>query len=402
MARSIRHADFGRQSGISRMVLIVAAVAVIAIVGAGVVVGLYGGKLGGPSTTNQSSSQQITLNGAGSSLVYPLMSAWIYNYTILNPNVRINYASIGSGAGITQLEAKLVDYGASDAPLNANQYQALTGGNVQLGGVLQIPEVAGALVPAYNLPGIGTGLRFNGTVLADIYLGTITHWNDPALQQLNPGVQLPNNTIFVVHRSDGSGSTFVFTDFLSQVSPAWNRTGARSTSINWPVVLGVGAKGSEGVNGVILGNPYSIGYTESAYATIDHLTYGAVENAAGNYILENATNAAEAVAAAASVPLPQGQQSWVNVSIVDRVAHNTTAVDAYPMTTFTYVMVYPVQTDQVKGQALAKFLWWLINDGQPAVRSLGYVPLPQSVVAIDDATIKLLTYNGQPLLTTTT
>jgi len=373
------------------MVLVIAVVAVLVIVSVGIVIL---NTKGGTSTT---STQPVTLNGAGSTLVNPLMSAWTYNYTVLNPGIRVNYASIGSGAGISQLEARVVDFGASDAPLSATQYAALTNGNQTVAGVLQIPEVAGAIVPAYNLPGIPSGLNFTGTVLANIYLGKITTWNDPAIQQLNPTVTLPNNTIFVVHRSDGSGTTFVWTDYLSQVSSVWQDKIGKATAVNWP--LGFGAKGSEGVSGVIQGNQYSLGYMESAYATIDKLTYGKVENAAGNFLLGNGTTASAAVSAAASQSLPQGYQDWENVSVVDRVVNNSTATSAYPITTFTYIMVYTHQTDSVKGHALANFLWWMINDAQSGVTKLGYVPLPASVVSIDDATIKSMTYNGQPLIT---
>jgi len=377
---------------ISRIILVVIVVVILVVVSVGAVVALNGNS--GKTTT---SIQQVTLNGAGSTLVNPLMSSWTYNYTILNPNIRVNYASIGSGAGITQLEARVVDFGASDAPLNLAQYTAFTAGNSSHTGVLQIPEVAGAVVPAYNLPGIPTGLNFTGTVLANIYLGKITMWNDLAIQQLNPSVSLPNASIFVVHRSDGSGTTFVWTDYLSQASQLWNNTVGENTAVSWP--LGFGAKGSEGVSGVIQGNQYSIGYMESAYATIDKLTFGKVQNAAGNFVLASGTTAAAAVAAAASTSLPQGFESWINVSIVNRVYHNSTAANAYPITTFTYIMVYTHQADSVKGTALANFLWWLVNDAQTGVSTLGYVPLPQSVVSIDDATIKLMTYNGQQLLT---
>ena len=341
---------------------------VIAIISLGVVVGFYGSKLSAGGSSTNSSNQKVTLSGAGSTLVYPLMSAWTYNYTVLNPNILINYASVGSGAGITQIEAKTVNFGASDAPPSVSQYAAMSTGNASNVGVLEIPEVAGAVVPAYNLPGILTGLNFTGAVLANIYLGNITMWNDPAIQQLNPTVQLPNATIFVVHRSDGSGTTFVWTDYLSQSSQVWNHTVGESTSVSWPVLASsIGAKGSEGVSGVIQGNPYAIGYMESAYATIDKLTYGAVQNAAGNFILANGTTAAEAVSSAASTGFPPGDQSWVNVSIVDRVFHNATAADAYPITTFTYLIVYTDQTDSVAGTALANFLWWLVNDAQSGV-----------------------------------
>jgi len=414
MAKSLSGKNFGKRSALATTVLVAVVVIVIVIIAVGAYVAVSGGTktvtstvtgsgatsvvTSGVTTTVVSSSSappSVTLNGAGSTLVFPLMSSWTYNYTILNPNVRINYASVGSGAGIAQITAKTVDYGASDAPLSAAQY-----GNLSSQGILQIPEIAGAVVPAYNLPGIATGLKFNGTVLANIYLGKITTWNDPALKQLNPGVNLPNNTIFVVHRSDGSGTTFVWTDYLSHASSTWNTTVGKGTSVNWPSLSsGIGSKGSEGVSGVIQGNKYSIGYMESAYATADKLTFGEVQNAAGNFVLANSTTAAAAVAAAASQKLPSGNASWTSVSIVDTIFSNTTATNAYPITTFTYLMVYRGQTDQVKGQALVNFLWWIINTNNKAAGALGYIPLPAAVVTLDDATISSMNYNGQAFTT---
>ncbi len=413
MTRSLSGKKFGKRSALATTVLVAVVVIVILIIIVGAYVAVSGGTktvtstfstnvtsvvtTGTTSTATVASSAgpSVTLNGAGSTLVFPLMSSWTYNYTILNPNVRINYASVGSGAGIAQITAKTVNFGASDAPLSAAQY-----GNLSSQGILQIPEIAGAVVPAYNLPGIATGLKFNGTVLADIYLGKITTWNDPALVQLNPGVNLPNNTIFVVHRSDGSGTTFVWTDYLSHASSVWNTTVGKATSVSWPpVASSIGAKGSEGVSGVIQGNKYSLGYMESAYATSDKLTYGEVQNAAGNFILANSTTAAAAVAAAASEKLPAGNQSWTNVSIVDTIFSNTTATNAYPITTFTYIMVYRGQTNQVTGQALVNFLWWIVNTNNVAAGGLGYIPLPASVVTIDDATISSMNYNGQAFTT---
>jgi phosphate transport system substrate-binding protein len=338
------------------------------------------------------SAQQVTITGAGSTFVYPIMSAWAYNYSQAFPNVRINYASIGSGAGIAQITAGTVNFGASDAPLSSAQY-----GNLSSKGILQIPETSGGVVPAYNLPGIASGLKFNGIVLAGIYLGNITMWNDPVLQQLNPGVTLPAKSIFVVHRSDGSGTTFVWTDYLSQASPKWNSTVGKGTAVNWP--LGFGSKGSEGVSGVIQGNQYSIGYMESAYATQDKLTFGSVKNAAGNFVIANSTTVVAAVSAAASLALPAGNQSWASVSIIDSIFHNSTATLAYPITSFTYLMVYRQQTNQAIGQALANFIWWIVNTAGPHSAPLGYYPLAPAVVAIDDATLKSMSYNGQPLIT---
>ncbi len=332
--------------------------------------------------------QSVTLNGAGATFPYPLISAWAYQYTQVYPNVLINYQSIGSGGGIAQITAKTVDFGASDAPLTDAQ-------NAAAPGLLHIPETIGSVVPAYNLPSINTGLKFTGAAMADIFLGKVTMWNDPEIASLNPGATLPAQQILVVHRSDGSGTTFVFTDYLSQASSQWNTTIGKGTSVNWPV--GLGAKGNEGVGGVIQGNKYSFGYLELAYTVVQKVAYGSVQNAAGNFILANSTTSAAAVAAAASVQLPSGSASWSKVSIVDTIFRAAGASRAYPITSFTYLLVYQSQTDQTKGKALADFLWWVVNSAQQSGVPLGYVPLPPSVVALNDATIKSVTYNGQPL-----
>jgi phosphate transport system substrate-binding protein len=340
--------------------------------------------------------ESVILNGAGSTLVFPLMSSWTFAYGQIQSNVRVNYASIGSGGGIAQITAKTVDFGASDAPLNAEQYAAFQGATI-----LTIPESASAVVPAYNLPGIGNGLKFTGPVLARIFLGNITMWNDPAIAALNPGVDLPDHAITVVHRSDGSGTMYTFTDYLSDSSPQWKAQVGKGLSPRWPT--GLGGKGNEGVAGIISNTQYSIGPLEIAYEIVNKglISYGAVQNAAGNFILANVTNAAEALEAAAAKGFPAGSASWTDVSIVDSIFNDTAATGAYPITTFTYIFVYEQQTDQVKGTALANFLWWVVNSAQSGGTSLGYIPLPQQIVALDDATINSLTYNGQPIHTGT-
>jgi phosphate transport system substrate-binding protein len=288
-----------------------------------------------------------------------------------------------------------VDFGASDAPLNSAQYAAIQGT------MLTIPESASAVVPAYNLPGIGNGVKFTGPILADIFLGQITMWNDPAITALNPGVNLPNHAITVVHRSDGSGTMFAFTDYLSDASAQWRTQVGKGTSVNWPT--GLGGKGNEGVAGIISNTQYSLGPLEIAYEIVNKglISYGAVQNAAGNFILANVTNAAAALGAAAASGLPAGSASWTKVSIIDSTFNDTAATDAYPITTFTYIFVYQAQTDQAKGTAMVNFLWWVVNSAQSGGVSLGYIPLPQSIVTLNDATINSIPYNGQPIHTGT-
>lgn len=344
-----------------------------------------------PNTAMTSAGGQvITLNGAGATFPFPLISKASSEYNKINPAVQINYQSIGSGGGIRQFTVKTVDFGASDAPLTDQQY-----GNVT--NPLQIPETIGGVLPAYNLPGIGLGLKFTGPILAGIYLGKITKWNDPQLVAINPSVTLPDKDIIVVHRSDGSGTTYVWTNYLSDVSPEWKTTVGKSTSVNWPV--GLGGKGNEGVSGIVTQNPYSLGYIEFAYATINNIPFGAVQNAAGNFVLPSLESFTAAVNAAA-VALPKGSDNWSKVSIIDSVVGNTGAADAYPITSFSYFMVYKELNvlpgmDMARATALVNFLWWYIHDGQQYAAPLAYVPLPANVVALDEATIKTITFNGQ-------
>jgi phosphate ABC transporter phosphate-binding protein len=340
-----------------------------------------------PTTpTVQSTGVQgaITLNGAGATFPYPLISKWSSEYGKINPNIQINYQSVGSGAGIQQITAKTVNFGASDAPLSEQVYKNLTG-------ILQIPETIGAVVVAYNLPGIPKGVNLSGDVIADIFLGKITKWNDPRIVSLNPGIQFPAKDIIVAHRSDGSGTTFVFTDYLSTVSPDWKSKVGKGTSVNWPV--GLGGKGNEGVAGLLNQNPYAIGYVELIYAKLQgNISYAYIKNKAGNFIEPTLETTANAVAGAAQT-LPAGDASWSSVSIV-----NASGDNSYPISSFTYLLVYKDQTDMTKGKALAEFLWWAVHDGQSYSSDLQYVPLPNAVVSLDEKTIKLMNYNGQPLI----
>jgi phosphate ABC transporter phosphate-binding protein len=263
--------------------------------------------------------------------------------------------------------------------------------------VLTIPESASAVVPAYNVPNISVHLNFTGAVLADIFLGKITNWNDSAIASLNPGVTLPNQAILTVHRSDGSGTMFAFTDYLCDASPQWAAGPGKGTAVNWPV--GKGAPKNAGVAAYIAETPYSIGPLEIAYEIQNpgQINYGAVQNAAGNYILANVTNTASALQAGASSGLPAGNATWTNVSIIDNIFNDTTATNAYPITTFTYILVYRQQTNYDKGAALVNFLTWIVNSAQTDGKGLGYVPLPSNVVAIDNTTIGMITYNGRPI-----
>jgi len=346
-----------------------------------------------------------TINGAGGTLINPLMQEWIPAYNLGMSQIHVTYNAVGSGTGIQNFQAQTVDFGESDAPMTAAQYNALPSGTT----ALTIPISASAVVPAYNLKLINgstcqNGLNFTGTVLANIFLGTISKWNDPAiaaLQSPDVAAQLPDQTIITVHRSDGSGTMFAFTDYLSQSSSQWASQVGKGTSVQWPNPGGVaiGSKGNGGVAASIASNVYSLGPLEIAYEIQNpsQISYGAVQNAAGNYILANVNNVASALKAGAS-SLPAGDASWSSVSVVDSIFSDTAHTDIYPITTLTYALVYKEQTSYTQGAALVNFLSWVINKGQSMGPSLGYASLPDNIVAIDNNTLKLITYNGSPIL----
>lgn len=373
----------------SRRLIIIGVIA-IAVVVVGVLGYVYLLPKGTPTTTLNGS-----ITGAGSTLVFPIMSSWTFAYHQVQPGVQVNYNSIGSSGGIAQITALTVNFGATDAPLKASQYQALPGT------VVTIPESISAVVPGYNVPGISNGLKFTGDVLARIFLGNITTWNDAALVNLNPGVTLPNQAINVIHRSDGSGTMFAFTNYLSDSNAQWRNDPKLGTSTlpTWPV--GTGCKGNEGVAGCIITTQYSLGPIEIAYAIQNPtlISVGSVRNAAGNFMNANQTTVSATVQAGAASGLPAGNGTWTGISIINNIYNNTAAVNAYPITTFTYIVAYQQQTNLVAGQILTNFLWWVVNSGQQAGVSLGYVPLPANVVTLDDATIKSMTYNGAQLYT---
>jgi phosphate transport system substrate-binding protein len=303
---------------------------------------------------------QTTLNGAGATFPYPMYSKWFSDYHKLHPDIEINYQSIGSGGGIRQVLAQTVDFGASDGPMTDEQ---LSQAKVK---ILHIPTVLGADVPAYNIPGVTQDLKFAPDVLADIFLGKIGAWNDPRIAKANPGVNLPNQPIIVVHRSDGSGTTYIWTDYLSKVSPDWQSQVGKGTSVKWPV--GLGGKGNEGVAGLIRQMEGSIGYIELIYAVQNKISYGVVKNTSGNFVKASLDSV---TAAAASVPKMPAD---FRVSIT-----NAPGKDAYPISSFTWLLI-PVQSkDAAKGKILVDFLNWMLDDGEKMTADLTYAPLPESV-----------------------
>ncbi|KUO41974.1 MAG: hypothetical protein APU95_00395 [Hadesarchaea archaeon YNP_N21] len=327
--------------------------------------------------------EPVVLNGAGASFPYPLIDKWTHEYKLIAPKVTINYQSIGSGGGIKAIADKTVDFAASDAPLTDDKFR-------ELAGILHIPETMGAVAVVYNIPGAQSMMRLTGEILSEIYLGKITRWNDKKIVSLNPWAQSLDKEILVVRRSDGSGTTFIFTDYLSRVSSEWANTVGKGTSVSWPV--GVGAKGNEGVAGAVKQNQFSIGYVELAYAIKENLSVAAIQNREGKFV-EPTLDSIKAAAASASPKLPKGDQSWADVSIV-----SPPGADSYPIASFTYILVYKDQPNKAKGEALAKFLWWVVHDGQKYSSDLAYAPLPSEVVKLNEQTLKLLNYNGEPFI----
>ncbi|MGH9395596.1 MAG: phosphate ABC transporter substrate-binding protein PstS [Terriglobia bacterium] len=335
---------------------------------AGLVLAGCSGKNAG-SSSGEPSGHALLINVAGSTFGYPIYSNWFGRYHNLHPNVELNYASIGSGGGIQQLRMGTVDLGASDMPLND---QMLGTFKVK---IFQFPTVLGAVVPTYNLPGITASLKFTPEALAGIYLGKITTWSDPAIAKANRDVKLPNKKIIVVHRSDGSGTTFVWTDYLAKVSPEWKSKVGSNTSVNWPV--GLGGKGSEGVTGLVEQTPYAVGYVELTYALQNHLLYGEVQNSSGAFIEATLSSVTEA-AACASAEL----QKDIRVSIT-----NPPGDAAYPVSTFTYLLVPAIIQNPAKRDAIKGFLKWMLADGQKSAAALSYAPLPQQVIDMETAQI---------------
>ena len=304
-------------------------------------------------------AQAQKLTGAGATFPYPIYSKWFSEYSAAHPGVEINYQSIGSGGGIRQVTAGLVDFGASDMPMADD---ALAASKVKL---VHIPTVLGAVVPVYNVPG-ASNLRFSGEVLADIYLGKISMWNDGRIAADNPGVSLPNQKVIVIHRSDGSGTSFIWTDYLSKVSKDWENGPGKGTSPAWPT--GVGGKGNEGVAGYVRQLPGSIGYVELIYALQNKITFGAVKNAAGNWTTASINGVTEAAASVKQMPADY------RLSIT-----NAPGKDAYPISSFTYLLIPAHAADPAKGKVIIDLLSWIINSGEGQAPALSYAPLPKAV-----------------------
>jgi phosphate transport system substrate-binding protein len=309
---------------------------------------------------------QVLLNAAGATFPFPIYSKWFDEYHKVHPNVQINYQSIGSGGGIRQLSDKTVDFGASDGPMSDDQLK-------QAGfPILHFPTVLGAAIPSYNVKGVQTDLNFTPEVLAGIYLGKITKWNDPAIVSANPGVKLPGDDIVVIHRSDGSGTTYIWTDYLSKVSPEWDKKVGKATSVNWPV--GLGGKGNEGVSALVEQTPGAIGYIELIFAIQNHMSYGKVKNASGAFIKADLAGVSAAAAAVAKT-MPED----FRVSITDPTGNKA----AYPIASFTWLLIPQKFADPAKRDAVKDFLKWMMTDGQKDCEPLAYAQLPKDVVAME-------------------
>jgi phosphate transport system substrate-binding protein len=320
-------------------------------------------------------ADSLLINGAGATFPFPLYSKWFAEYNKLHPDLKFNYQSIGSGGGVKQITERTVDFGASDAPMSDEELKKAPG-------VIHIPTVLGAVAVVYN--GAPEGLKLTPEALADIFLGKINRWNDPKLQAIPGQPKLPDVAITVAHRSDGSGTTSVFTDYLAKVSPAWKTTVGQGKSVKWPV--GLGGKGNEGVTGTVRSTPGAVGYVELAYARQNKLTMAAVKNAEGSFVLPSIESTSEA---AAGVSIPAD----FRVSITD-----SKGAKAYPISSFTYILLYKDQTDAAKGKAVVQFLWWAIHDGQKMAAPLDYAPLPKPVVSKVEQALRGVTVQGKAVL----
>ena len=311
------------------------------------------------ATATISKAQNLT--GAGATFPNPIYSRWFTEYSNEHSGVKINYQSVGSGAGIRQVSTKIVDFGASDGPMSDQQ---ISESKIKL---VHIPTVLGAVVPVYNIPGVGSDLKFSGDVIADIYLGKINKWNDARIVKDNPGVNLPDHQILPVYRSDGSGTTYIFTDFLSKVSSDFASKVGKNTSVRWPV--GIGQKGNEGIAGMVRNSPFSFGYVELIYAAGNNMSYGLVRNAAGKWI-KASTGGVTAAAAAASKNMPADYR----VSIT-----NAAGPESYPISSFTWLLIPVKSDDPAKGKVLHDFLLWMLDHGEAEASQMTYAPLPKPV-----------------------
>jgi phosphate transport system substrate-binding protein len=314
-------------------------------------------------------AQNTQINGAGATFPYQIYSKWFSEYNKLHPNVQINYQSIGSGGGIRQVTNRTVFFGATDGPMTQEQLLAAPGK------ILHFPTVLGADVPVYNLPGVTGELKFTGPLLADIFLGKITKWNDPQIVKANPGVNLPATDITIVHRSDGSGTTYIWVDYLSKVSPEWKSKVGVATSVNWPV--GVGGKGNEGVSGLVSQTPGSIGYVELIYALQNKISFASVQNPAGEFVKASVDSVTKAAASSAAAMPPD-----FRVSIT-----YAPGAGAYPISSFTWILLYENPMDKASGKAMLDFMKWALTEGQKYAPDLGYAPLPDNVIMLEQTAL---------------
>jgi phosphate transport system substrate-binding protein len=322
---------------------------------------------------------QVQLNGAGATFPNIIYQTWMLAYNQAHPDVKLNYQAIGSGGGIRQFSDGTVDFGGTDAPMTDSAIAAIQGN------VLHIPTVMGAVVIAYNLPGLSQPVKFTPDVVADIFLGKITNWNDARLASINAGLTLPSQDIIVVHRSDGSGTSFVFTDYLSKVSADWQQKVGKGTSPNWPV--GLGGRGNDGVSATVSQTPGAVGYVELAYATINKIPFGTLRNSSGNWIVPSLEGV---TAAAAGAMKEMGPNTDFRVSIT-----NSSGAQAYPIASFTWLLVHKTHSDAAKAGALVQFIWWVETEGQTKAPELGYAPLPKDLRPWIQARLKTVTAGGR-------
>jgi len=325
---------------------------------------------------------QVQLNGAGATFPNIIYQDWMLTYNQTHPDVKLNYQSIGSGGGIRQFSDGTVDFGATDAPMGDSAIAAIQGN------VLHIPTVMGAVVIIYNLQGVTQVVKLTPDVLADIFLGKVTKWNDARLASINPGVTLPAADIIVVHRAEGSGTSFAFTDYLSKVSPEWQQKVGKGPSVNWPV--GLGGRGSEGVSSTVSQTPGAIGYVELAYATSNKIQFATLRNSSGNWITPTL---AAVTAAAAGAMKDMGPNTDFRVSIT-----NSSGAQAYPISTFTWLLLHKSYSDTAKARALVQFVWWAEGEGQAKAPQLGYAPLPKDLHPWIEARLRSITAGGRPVL----
>jgi phosphate transport system substrate-binding protein len=324
------------------------------------------------SLTGAALVAETQINGAGATFPHPIYTKWFDEYKKIHPDIAINYQPQGSGAGIRQIQAQTVFFGATDGPMSNDQL------NQSPGKILHFPTVLGAVVPVYNLPEVSGDLKFTGPLLADIYLGKITKWNDPAIAKVNPGVNLPGTDITVVHRAESSGTTYIFVDYLSKVSPEWKQKVGVNTAVNWPA--GVGGKGNDGVSGLVKQTPGAIGYVELIYALQNKISFGQVQNASGEF-LKASVDAVTAAANSAAAAMPKD----FRVSIT-----NAPGKGVYPISSFTWLLLYENPKDKAQAKIMVDFMKWALSDGQKFAPNLGYAPLPESVIKLELEALKTI------------